>query len=78
MICQRLRGGSCRDCECKLPNEGGWLPCPPAEEVVQARAVENVRFSLTGDLCMNCGGANMQRAGACMVCLDCGTSGGCG
>lgn len=28
-ICNRLFGGSVRDCRrCKLPNEGGWLECP--------------------------------------------------
>lgn len=32
----------------------------------------------TGDVCTNCGGDNMHRAGACLTCWDCGTSGGCG
>lgn len=27
--CERLHGGSARDCACMLPNEGGWLLCPP-------------------------------------------------
>lgn len=27
--CRRLQGGSVKDCVCRLPNEGGWLPCPP-------------------------------------------------
>jgi hypothetical protein len=28
-------------------------------------------------ICSSCGSANMQRAGACYVCGDCGTSSGC-
>lgn len=32
----------------------------------------------TGDACECCGGFRMVRSGACAVCLDCGTSGGCG
>lgn len=31
----------------------------------------------TGQICTACGSANMQRAGACYVCGDCGTSSGC-
>lgn len=31
-----------------------------------------------GEMCMKCGSLRMQRAGACLVCLDCGESGGCG
>ncbi|MEK7411125.1 MAG: vitamin B12-dependent ribonucleotide reductase, partial [Actinomycetota bacterium] len=31
----------------------------------------------TGQICTSCGSANMQRAGACYVCGDCGTSSGC-
>jgi hypothetical protein len=34
--------------------------------------------SFTGEFCTNCQGARMQRTGACSVCLDCGTSAGCG
>ena len=29
------------------------------------------------DVCVNCQGMNMVWSGACKVCLDCGTSGGC-
>lgn len=32
----------------------------------------------TGDCCHVCGGMRMRRNGACLVCDDCGTSGGCG
>ena len=31
----------------------------------------------TGAICSSCGSANMQRAGACYVCGDCGSSSGC-
>ncbi|MEO8163256.1 MAG: vitamin B12-dependent ribonucleotide reductase, partial [Ilumatobacteraceae bacterium] len=31
----------------------------------------------TGQICSSCGSANMQRAGACYVCGDCGSSSGC-
>ena len=33
----------------------------------------------SGDICGDCGSANMTRAGSCLLCKDCGsTSGGCG
>ena len=31
----------------------------------------------TGAICSSCGSANRQRAGACYVCGDCGSSSGC-
>jgi ribonucleoside-diphosphate reductase alpha chain len=31
----------------------------------------------TGQICSSCGSSNMQRAGACYVCGDCGTTSGC-
>ncbi|PZQ18925.1 MAG: hypothetical protein DI565_00525 [Ancylobacter novellus] len=31
----------------------------------------------TGDVCGDCGGFRMRRTGACVVCDDCGRSGGC-
>jgi len=37
----------------------------------------NVKPARTGQICTACGSANMQRAGACYVCGDCGTSSGC-
>jgi ribonucleoside-diphosphate reductase alpha chain len=30
-----------------------------------------------GEICQACGSANMQRAGSCMVCADCGSTSGC-
>lgn len=33
----------------------------------------------TGNVCAQCGGSNLVRAGTCILCRDCGdTSGGCG
>jgi len=32
--CARLRGVSARRCWCRLPNEGGWAPCPPEAQGV--------------------------------------------
>ena len=42
------------------------------------RASPEPTFAATGDVCSECGGGNMRRAGACLVCADCGSSGGCG
>lgn len=125
--CKRLRGGSIRNCLCKLPGtSGGWLECPPKargmlapapdpsplplfmggvgllipdragtelqsepktrEEVAAVVAEERNALSkmtqarqqgYSGSLCDNCGSARMKRNGACEVCEDCGTSGGC-
>jgi ribonucleoside-diphosphate reductase alpha chain len=36
-----------------------------------------VQPAQTGAICSGCGSANMQRAGACYVCGDCGSSSGC-
>jgi ribonucleoside-diphosphate reductase alpha chain len=35
------------------------------------------RSAGTGMMCSSCGSSNMQRAGACYVCGDCGTTSGC-
>jgi ribonucleoside-diphosphate reductase alpha chain len=37
----------------------------------------SVQPAQTGAICSGCGSANMQRAGACYVCGDCGSSSGC-
>lgn len=74
--CERLRGGSVRDCECKLPDEGGWLLCPPEARGILEPPPKAEQPS--GDFCDVCGSTNMTRAGTCLVCRDCGsTSGGC-
>ena len=49
-----------------------------ALETVNGRHVSKSPFTPTGDVCDVCGGDNMRRAGACLVCADCGESGGCG
>ncbi len=41
-------------------------------------AARSRRQGYTGDVCCNCQGVRMRRNGACLVCDDCGTSGGCG
>jgi hypothetical protein len=89
MICERLRGGSVKVCECRLPNLGGWLECPPEARgelepapvprlarMVLEHAVEQVRT--TGDICADCGSVEMMRTGTCLTCMNCGSSsGGC-
>jgi len=32
----------------------------------------------TGDVCDKCGSHRMRHSGTCLVCEDCGSSGGCG
>ena len=76
-LCQRSVGGSVRDCQCFLPNEQGFLECPPETRrpLAKRQAAPPAR---TGDICATCGGANLVRAGTCLLCRDCGdTSGGC-
>lgn len=76
MICERLYGGSVRDCACRLPS-GEWSECPPeARRVIPKRARQP---SLSGDCCDDCGSFDMIRAGTCLLCRNCGsTNGGCG
>lgn len=33
---------------------------------------------VTGDVCADCGGANLVRTGSCVTCQDCGRNEGCG
>lgn len=42
------------------------------------KRVQSNGQSISGEACTCCGGLNLVWAGACKVCLDCGTSGGCG
>jgi hypothetical protein len=80
--CNRLHGGSVRDCVCRLPHDG-WLECPPSASLNSRRpdlgfAPQHPPRRLTGDICADCGSPNMVRTGTCMTCQDCGsTSGGC-
>jgi hypothetical protein len=118
-LCNRLRGGSVRDCVCRLPAELGWLDCPPDAQgllepiepprppkTMAEAAIDMVEDNaavigglypafprasfwdkpapalvaprLSGDICDSCGSPNLQWAGTCKVCRDCGSSaGGC-
>ena len=49
--------------------DAGTYSAPPSHGVKKAAG--------TGMICSACGSANMQRAGACYVCGDCGSSSGC-
>ena len=49
--------------------DAGTYSAPPSHGAKKAAA--------TGMICSSCGSANMQRAGACYVCGDCGSSSGC-
>ena len=40
-------------------------------------AVHEVYVESTGDVCSECGSANMVRSGTCMTCMNCGTTSGC-
>lgn len=52
-----------------------WTEMEPAG-VSQPSLVPQLEYS--GDFCARCGSSRLRRAGACMVCEDCGESGGCG
>ena len=32
----------------------------------------------TGQVCIHCGGSNLQQNGPCFLCLECGSTTGCG
>jgi len=49
--------------------DSGAFSAPPSHAAKKPAA--------TGMICSTCGSANMQRAGACYVCGDCGSSSGC-
>ncbi|GBL21369.1 vitamin B12-dependent ribonucleotide reductase [Acidimicrobiaceae bacterium] len=49
--------------------DSGAFSAPPSHAANKPAA--------TGMICSSCGSANMQRAGACYVCGDCGSSSGC-
>lgn len=51
----------------------------PPEKVYAAREGNEGRVETpAAEPCGYCGGTNLIRAGACLTCRDCGTSGGCG
>jgi hypothetical protein len=91
LVCERSRGGSARDCGCRIPLDqgGGWHECPaamrgvltPREALRPPRQAQPpaAPVMITGEFCYDpaCGGL-MIRTGSCMTCSLCGTSsGGC-
>lgn len=79
MVCNRLNGGSIRDCDCRLPG-GGWAECPPAARAIlqPLSRVSVVGGGHTGDACDVCGLFMMAHTGTCQTCQSCGSSsGGC-
>jgi hypothetical protein len=53
------------------------------EDAVTIEMVAGPKFQgqdkkVSGELCLDCGGARMMRSGTCLTCLDCGRSQGCG
>lgn len=55
-----------------------WHEMGPYGEGETGGKALSVVSGFTGDICGHCGGSRMIRAGACLCCQDCGTSGGCG
>lgn len=53
---------------------------PQPDAVREVHIAQQTRIAIVeyaGTQCSHCGGP-MKRAGSCEVCIDCGTSGGCG
>lgn len=77
-ICNRLYGGSVKNCDCRLPGDG-WAECPPEAQGILVSVPRAVMLpSLSGDICATCGSPDMIRTGTCLTCQNCGdTSGGC-
>jgi hypothetical protein len=83
--CERLYGGSVKDCQCRLPN-GTWAECPPEARGILGPAeppFASVFFperpQITGEMCHEpgCGGF-LVRTGSCLTCQSCGANEGCG
>lgn len=81
MICQRLYGGSIRDCGCRLNSEPWWAPCPSEARRVMPKLethAPKLAGQFSGDSCQDCGSFEMVRTGTCLTCQQCGSSsGGC-
>ena len=63
----------------------GWIHdvgkgalCPEHAGVGVSVRKERARLNTTGDACHECGSVNLEPAGSCLRCLDCGTGTGCG
>lgn len=71
-----------------LADWGAYLEAPAAatgrfraawsEMIPIAAAARTVPGAVSGEVCDRCGGSNLIRTGACLLCQDCGQSGGCG
>jgi hypothetical protein len=48
----------------------------PLREATPGKA-DSRDMGFTGDVCDKCGGANLKRNGACLLCTDCGETSGC-
>jgi hypothetical protein len=56
-----------------------WSEMLPQGPVERNGTVREARErGMTGDLCDRCGGCNVVRSGTCALCLDCGSTSGCG
>lgn len=55
-----------------------WEEMVPQAAVNGAARGQAVAAGYTGDVCETCGGSRMKRAGACLVCEECGSNSGCG
>ena len=49
-----------------------------ADDINAKRLADALGNAYMGIICSYCGSGRVVRAGACGVCLDCGSSGGCG
>jgi len=58
-------------------SDNGHSPLPADTEVHSERVAEALGNMFMGESCSNCSSSRVIRAGACGVCLDCGTSQGC-
>ena len=73
MICNRLLGGSVRDCDCRLPpwdreNGGGWLRCPPdARGLLEPVPIESPAKPLATTAAIE------REARTGDICQDCGS-----
>ena len=48
------------------------------DDISAKRLADALGNAYMGIICSYCGSGRVVRAGACGVCLDCGSSGGCG
>jgi len=90
MYCQLQHGGSVKDCECRRPGAGGWLPCPEVPMRLRKSLSETGLTTgpigasgmapapaYSGDCCQICGNFAMVFTGTCSTCQVCGETTGC-